>query len=617
MPQDNTVANVEFDISRRIDATVEKMAEDNVADLPDVGSPLVEDYIRKIEGKYDVSRSKSDTDNAVDLLYIAYNTVPQKHGSIRKAVSNLMGDLITAQGDSKIAMDKATTVAGDLNGTVRDFYKDWRRQRADTEDGDGLYEFLTEDMVDLADEIKTQAELVAQKLHTVAETYNTIIGGVDTATNDAEIELGKEITDREALQAEINKNNAEKEKLEYLVKDLEASITKYERMAAEYASRADTAEKRAFIMSIVRVGAEMIAAVAPAITAGLTGAATGGSSIVAANAMNSAKQATSREAAAEPDDNTAEIIEQKKEALDAKADKEAAEARKAEIEAEVESLKDEKAAVEADEDKGEDTKQAEVAAIEERIKTKDEEIAEQNAKIENAKTAIKATQAALESLSGNMKEMAQEQKDQAASLRELQMDMLNKVEKYETEKRNQEAALVKLKALLKGQRTEQETIELAIKSLNLAIAALKRMRGIIVEIAFFFQSFAAFMDEIVADADKQAKALQKVIDKGKLGSSGSRRRIVQATSEFFISQAGEWLATQIVSSKFVANFDEGHTKLNRLSMKYLTEDELVAYLDVARNRIDEIAFEREEAARERSLSLAEYRAKIEAEAGAA
>lgn len=612
MPNDNTVTTVEFDIAKRIDHQVETIAAANPERLPDAASPLVEDYVRKIEGSYDVSRSKADTDNAIDLLYIAYNTTPQKHGEIRVNISQLMGDLIAAQQDSELKMDHAAEQAGRILKSLRTGYRDWRTVMAEDDPAD-LKLFLTDDMVYMANNIKKKAEAIAKDLTTIADEYQRIIDKTDAASKKAEIKLAEDIKDKEALEAEINANNAQREKLESLVKDLEASIQKYEKMANEYADRADTAEQRAFIMSIVRVGAEMITAAVPAITAGITGAATGGTSLVAAAAMSTAREATTREAATEPDDNTAETIEKKKEVIDAKADKEAGEAKKAEIEKEVKNLEEDKDKVEADEEKSDEVKANEVAAIDERIKTKEEEIAEQEKKIAVATSALNAAKAALESLSGNMKEMSQEQKDQAESLRALQMQMLDKVEKYETAKREQAAELVKITALLKGQKTQQETIELAIKSMNLSIRALKRMREIIVEIAFFFRSFAAFMDTIIASAEEQGEALQEVIDRGSLDNSRFKRRVLTATSEFFVSQAAEWEATQLVSTKFVANFKEGWTVLNRLSGDYLTGDKLTAYLKVAADRIDEIAYQREEAARAKRLSLAEYRARIQSE----
>ena len=63
----------------------------------------------------------------------------------------------------------------------------------------------------------------------------------------------------------------------------------------------------------------------------------------------------------------------------------------------------------------------------------------------------------------------------------MQMNMLDKADQYEKERRTQSAELVKISALLKGQRSQQETIQLAIKSLNLSLSALKRTKEIVEE----------------------------------------------------------------------------------------------------------------------------------------
>ncbi len=265
----------------------------------------------------------------------------------------------------------------------------------------------------------------------------------------------------------------------------------------------------------------------------------------------------------------------------------------------------------ADETKSDEAKATEVAALDKRIADNEAAIKQKEARIEAAKAALGAAQAALQELGQGMKEMAQEQKDQASSLRELQMQMINKVEQYETAKREQAAELVKINALLKGQRSDEETIELAIKSLNLSVRSLKRMREIIVEISFFFKSFADFMTSIIKSSEAQGEELQKVIDRDTL-SARFKRRIVTSTSEFFVSQAAEWQATQIVASKFVGNFKDGWSELNRLSGNYLTGEALRDYLSGAADRIDQIAFDREQAARAKQASLAEYRARIAA-----
>ena len=608
----DSVQSVEFEIAKRIDTQIEAAADGDFQTLPGVDHPLVEDYVRKIEGNYDVSRAKKDTDNAMSLLYIAYNTTPQAEGEIRVTISDLMGRLISAQQDSELKMRGAVEDAGKILKLLNNMFGDWKDVRSKDDDLD-LKAFLKEDMVGMVGNIQKRAERVADELSKIAETYTGIITDTDIAANKAQTALAKRLKDKVAIEKEINDNNAQAAKLESLVQDLQASIQKYQAMANKYESRAETAEERAFVMSIVRVGADMLTAAIPAVVAGATAYATGGTSLIASSAISTATQASTSAAATNPDDKTADEIEKKKDVIDAKADKATAEKKKDELEKKGEDLKAEKDKVEGDDTKSDDAKKTEVEAIDKRIETNDEAIKKEEDKISAAVIALKSAEGALKALSAGMKEMSDEQKDQASSLREMQMEMIEKVETYETAKREQAAELIKINALINGQRTEEETIQLAIKSMNLSLRALKRMREIIVEMSFFFKSFAEFMSKIAKDSQDQGDAVQEAIDKETM-TSRFKRRIVKANNQFFVSQAAEWQATEMVSSKFVGNFKYGWTELNKLNGNYLTGNELTSYLKTAADKIDEISADREAASRAKVASLNEYRARIQAAA---
>jgi hypothetical protein len=607
------VVSAEFDINKRIEELIVETAAEGAETLPDKGHPLAENFVRKIEGSYNVHRAKLDTDNAINLLYIAYNATPQGNGGIRVTISDLMGRLILAQQDSELKMRRAVEDSGKIIKSLNDMFEDWKEVRS-TDDNDDLKSFLKEDMVDLAADIQKRAERIASELNAIATIYDGIIADTDTAANDAQTALAKRLEDKAALVKEINENNAQAAKLESLVVDLQASIEKYQAMANKYEKRAETAEERAFIMSIVRVGADMLTAAIPAITAGITASATGGASVVASAvasaAVSTPGQMTTREAATNPDDKTADEIEKKKEVIDAKADKATAEQKKVELEKKGEALVAQKIALEKDDTKTEETKKIEAETIAKHIVTNAKEIQDQKDKIAVATTALDAAQGALKALSTGMKELSQDQKNQASSLREMQMQMIEKVETYETAKREQTAELIKINALLQGQRTEEETIQLAIKSLNLSLSALKRMREIIVEMSFFFKSFGEFMAGIARNSAEQGDAVQTAIDHDSI-SKRFKRRIVKANNEFFVSQAAEWSATEIVSSKFVSNFNNGWSELNRLNGNYLYGDALKDFLLSAARTIEDIAADRAAASRAKIASLNEYRARIQ------
>lgn len=611
MTAENQIVSVEFDVNKRIDARVEEILEGEAITLPGGDHPLVDDYVRKIEGTYDVSRSKADTDNAIDLLYIAYNTTPQEEGKIRVGIDQLMTSLIAAQQESELKMRGAVTDAGRILKSLREMFGDWEEAR-DSENVQDLKDFIGEDLFDLANEIKSRAERISGDLVNIAETYDVIIDNTTKATNQGEQALASRLKNKAEIEKEIAKNNADRAKLESLVKDLQADITKYEKMANEYKSQAETAEERAFVMSIVRVGAEMVSSAIPAITAGITGAATGGTSLIAASAVNTARQLVNTETATTDDDKTAEVIEAKKDIAEKSAEKATAEREKADLEKKARELVAEKEKIEADEETDAGIKAAKLDAVVKRIEANAAEIKDKASQISVATTTLNALNASLKSLDENMGKMAEKQEQQATNLRALQMKMLEKVEAYETEKRTQAAELVKINALLTGQRTEEETIQLAIKSLNLSLKALKRVREIIIEISFFFKSFADFMQQVMENSGEQSEMIQKAIDRDRLSSSFTRR-IKRNTDDFFVTQTADWQAVEIVSAKFVDNFKEGWSKLNKLSGTYLTGDELKSYLDVAAGKIEDISFKRKKASTARLAELNRYRDRIRAE----
>jgi chromosome segregation ATPase len=519
--------------------------------------------------------------------------------------------MIAAQQESELKMRGAVTGAGRILKSLRELFGDWEETR-DSDDTKGLKEFVGVELFDLANEIKGRAERISGDLTKIAETYDGIIDDTTKTTSQSEQALADRLKNKENIQREIVKNNADRAKLESLVVDLQAEIAKYETMSNEYKMQAETAEERAFIMSIVGVGAQMISATIPAITAAITGAATGGTSLIAASAVSTARQMSNVEAANTESDNTAGVIEVKKNIADKVAEKATAERERTDLEKKAAELAAEQENIENNKDDDAETKAAKLEAIDKRIEANDADIMEKSNAIVAATASLKALSESLKSLDDSMGKMSDKQEQQASDLRGLQMKMLEKVEAYEAEKRTQAAELVKINALLKGRRTEEETIQLAIESLSLSLKALKRMREIIVEISFFFKSFADFMQQIMENSAIQSEVIQTALDRDRLTESFVRR-IKRNTNDFFVTQSAEWQAVEIVSAKFVDNFKDGWSKLNKLSGTYLAGDELKSYFDLAACQIEDIAFKRKQVATAKLMELNRYRDRIRSE----
>jgi hypothetical protein len=223
--------------------------------------------------------------------------------------------------------------------------------------------------------------------------------------------------------------------------------------------------------------------------------------------------------------------------------------------------------------------------------------------------ALSGLQASMAALEKGLGEMSKKAENAATDLRKLQMEMLNKVETYEKERRNQNGELIKLRVLLASQVTEQDTLQLAIQSLNVSISALKKTQEIIHEIAHFFTSFAAFMDFVVDETDSDIKQFDEAIGREKIRQNYFTSLILD-TDKFFLRQTAEWNAIRRVSEKFQETFNGGRSKLNKLRGDYIVGDKLKAYLKEATGRIDEIVRERQTDADQKVKDLDSYRQEI-------
>lgn len=617
--------SLEQKLNVSINNELEKICSQAPISLPQATDPISQHYTTKLKGRYDIERSKKDTDNAIELLYIAYNTTPQSNGSIRVKISEIMSALIKAQQKSEVTMSKALRIADYIQNQISDFFPDWLDIKEGNEAAE-IKDFVTTDMRELATVIRDKATEVQNDLLSISTNYETIIDETKSASNSSEEALSTKLKDKAAIEKEINEANARREQLESLVDDLQDRVAKFEKMARDYESRAETAEERAFVMSIVQAGAQIVSAALPAVAM----AAGGPGSFLAASTMSSINQTgnvpatTGDSTSTSTADNATNEAQLRSQISEIEARKKAADAKKNEILLKISDLEQQKIAlVEAEKsskqtaaktDEAEDSAESveneesqtadtdaetassnpEITAIEARIASarKELELATDNA--DQIGAALAGLNQSLNQLSETMGKMSQTQQDQASSLREMQMKMLDKVEEYENEKRNQTAELIKIKALLKGSRTEEETIQLAIKSLNLSLSALKRAKEIIQEIAFFFKSFADFMNQISTEANQQVESIDKTAEKTTLRRN-RLAQVITTADHFFVNQTAEWHAVTAVSDKFCQNFSDGWTKLNRLNGTYITGDELSAYLIEASAKLEMIANERQQA----------------------
>lgn len=105
-------------LNKSIEVQIDKIIGESPFRLPTIDDEISRLYVNKIEGTYNVDRAKKDTDNAIDLLYIAYNTTTQKEGEIRTKIVDIMNRLIKSQQESEIAMSRAMNVSDFIVGNL-------------------------------------------------------------------------------------------------------------------------------------------------------------------------------------------------------------------------------------------------------------------------------------------------------------------------------------------------------------------------------------------------------------------------------------------------------------------------------------------------------------------
>lgn len=601
-------------INSAIDAGVDAIVSQPNFSLPKSDTALVRSYVDKIQGTYDVERAKRDTDNAIDLLYIAYNTTPQENGDIRVRISAIMNRLITSQQKSEIVMKNAMEAATRIGLSIADLFPDWLDVREGNDQAE-IKAFVSNDLIKLATGIRDRALSVRDELLTLAATYDAIIRDTAQTTDMSETALSKRLADKAVMEREIREADARREQLESLVNDLKEQVAAFEKKAREYEQRANTAEQRAFVMSIVRVGAQMISSAIPAIAmvaggpasmlASSVGGALSGQSKAGQDTDGQGQGGGSRTPSG--GGSKADAAAKQSELSEKKAELRKSEEKRDALKGDVKSLEDAKAKL-ADDAESADPKSSkaiELAELDKRLAARAAELKAQEEKIAAQQTVISSLQASLDALDKGLGKLSEEQQ-QAASLREIQMQMIDKAEAYEKERRTQTAELIRINALLKGKQAEDDKIKLAVQSLNVSISALKRMKEIVEEIAFFFKGFADFMQAVADDAQHQITGIENVAGQETLRKNRFAQ-LIRSVDEFFVRQTAQWHAVVIVSDRFNRSFAEGWSKLNKLQGGYIDSANLPAYLAGVAEKLSAIVAEREAAADAKIASLQAYR----------
>ena len=117
------------------------------------------------------------------------------------------------------------------------------------------------------------------------------------------------------------------------------------------------------------------------------------------------------------------------------------------------------------------------------------------------------------------------------------------------------------------------------------------------------------MERVSEEAKSDIELFDTFVGKDKVRAKAFQNLRV-GVDKFLLRQTAEWYAINFVSDKFCKSFADGWSKLNKLSGKYITGDELETYLKVASIKLEEIVAEREEASKQKILDLGKYRQQL-------
>lgn len=561
--------------------------------LPGIDAEIVNRYVEQIEGSYDTARAKTDTDHAIELLYIAYNTTPQVQGKIRNAISDIMSKLINAQQASQVTITDAVTVAEDIGTRLCNDLPEWTDIKESESTGE-IKAFIANDLLALAKFIETKALYIKDNLLIIVKDYDVIIAETEAVTKDSQSLLGTTLEANAKLAAEMRASQARSEALEALVDDMRKQVEQFQKLADDYQNQAQSAEQKSSWGALLQGLLEVVGVVMPivALVSGVGAPAIAASVVVGSVSQRVASNQETATAISMREDQSRLQVEQKalQETLEGQRKN-------------VQSLQDEQAQATGQSDEEASGLQARLGKAQEALN----ETLAKTAKLEDSMAELQNALGQLETHAGTLSE---QQASKAKDLRQLQLEMVSKAEAYETKRSEHGAELTSLKVLLAGQRDEQETNELAIRSLGLSMSALKRTREIVEEVSQFFQSFSSFMQRVSNDANAQVESYEKVAQSETLRRH-KREQVFASTDAFFIEQAAQWLAVGKVCEVFAQTFADGWSKLNELNGTYITGEQLDDYLSTAATKLGEIMQTREDMKARRLSDLDSYRKQIE------
>ncbi|MNG65319.1 hypothetical protein D3C81_113310 [compost metagenome] len=606
-----------IELNSRINEEVKHISDTSPLSLPTGTSKIISCYVDRIQGSYNVDRAKLDTESAVNLLYIAYNTTPQDEAGTRKKIEDIAENLKNAQKSSQFEMQGTVTATKLLLKDIDINFEDWREVREPDKatkeiNVENLKEYLKDDLLSLAKRIKDNATTLKAKLDATAKTYDQLIKDIQDVSQASQFVLEKRLKDRAKIQEQILAMQAKEKSLKHFIEDLQADVKKYNDLSADYEKQAVKAEDRAYILSIIQIGAQVISAALPPIASALAASSSGGASVVASGALSTITHAkeTIHEHQGDSKDSTQSQIAKMKEKTSTEEQITHLDAEISTLSKDLDTLRSTSNKTEHSENNSGTHDNTEPSALDKKITEKEQELARKRSKRNKLAITLASLSDSLAALDKGLGSAVEGLKTQASTLREMQMKLLDKAEAFEKEKRTQTRELDEISVLLAGRRSQEETMQLTVLSLNVSITALKRAKEIVDEISLFFGSFAAFMAQTIQENERDVSYLSGFIENKKHRKS-ALSRLIKLGDEFFICRTAEWSAINDICSRFHESFASSTQLSIHLLAIYLNEEELKSYLKTVPAKLQQIIAARNAASKEKIANISDYRKGIQ------
>lgn len=606
-----------IELSENINREVKSISGSSPLSLPTATSKIVSYYVNKIQGNYSVERAKLDTECAIRLLFIAYNTTPQDQSDIRIKIEKISDALKDAQLGSDHAMHATLISTEKLLRRIQYQFEDWLDVRAPTHDTnqidiEDLKGYLKNDLITFAEMIKDESIILKSALDESAKSYNTIIEYIQSVSHTSQSLLENKMKDKEKVADQILAMKAKETSLNNLIEELKEDVRKYNKRSEDYEKQALKAEERAFVLAIVQIGAQVLSAALPPIATALAASSSGGASIVASGVANTATHAA---------DTMKEKKDESKNSAELKAARmqeiEEAKGKITRLEADIITLSDDLEELKAEsknrepaDSHSDNDDKKESSALNKRITEKQKQLAEKKEERVILTATIASISDALHALDNGLGNVADSLNKQALTLREMQMRLLDKAEEFEKEKRVHTRELDEIRVLLTGSRSKEETLQLTVLSLNVSITALKRAKEIVEELSLFFRSFSAFMDRIIEENKDHIEVFSGFLEQKTLRPTAVSR-LINVGDTFFISRQAEWLAIRDICTRFQASFMSNAQLSIKLTGTYLHSEELRRYLTTVPAELQKIIDERKAASTAKIEEIQGYRNNIQ------